>query len=468
MSARHKCIKTGEVQGHVERFRAQVMPMWEGIWSWLGVTPDDFVGWVSEEITQWRNTLYAPMLTLRMFMGQSVEADKSCKNAVARESAAAGKVRCQNTGPYCRARGRLPLSLIRRIVLESGERLRTRQPHEWRWHGMEVKLVDGTTVSMPDTQENQARFPQSRTQKPGLGFPVARLVAVLSLSCGAVLEWATGPCKGKSSGETSMLQGLLSHFKAGDLVMADRYYAGYFMLAMLLKQGAQLVIRQHQLRKTDFRRGKRLGKGDHIVDWSKPPRPQWMDKSTYATMPERLTLREIRVGNWILVTSLLDARVFPRQELAALYPQRWQIELDLRSIKSVMKMDVLRCLTPDMVEKEIAIHLLAYNLIRTAMAQAAVEQGLQPRQISFKATLQLLRAHNNLLHSTSELGSPADYVYAQLLCMIAANVLPHRPGRVEPRVRKRRQSNYPLMTKSRNSMRKKLQKQKDRAMSQLE
>lgn len=468
MSAQHKCIKTGEVQGYVECFRAQVMPMWERIWLWLGVTPSDLVGWVSEEITRWRNTCYAPMPTLRMFMGQAVEADKSCKNAVARESAATGKARCQNTGPYCRARGRLPLTLIRRMVLESGECLRTRQPYGWRWHGMEVKLVDGTTLSMPDTPENQARFPQSRQQKPGLGFPVARLVALLSLSCGAVLGWATGPCKGKSSGETSMLQGLLSHFKAGDLFMGDRYYAGYFMLAMLLMQCGQVVVRQHQLRKTDFRRGKQLGKRDHIVDWPRPSRPKWMDKNTYATMPEQLTLREIRVGKWILVTSLLDAREFPRQEIAALYPQRWQIELDLRSIKSVMKMDILRCLTPVMVEKEIAIHLLAYNLIRAAMAQAAVEQGLQPRQISFKATMQLLRAHSNTLCSTNEQGSPADYVYDQILCMIADNRLPHRPGRVEPRVRKRRQSNYPLMTKPRNLMKKKLQKQKDREMSTLE
>jgi hypothetical protein len=410
--------------------------------------------WVGMEVLKWRERRYSPMKTLRMFIGQVVSADQSCQDAVARETGCGDQSGGQSTGPYCRARQRLPLKLLQRLVLESGERLRARQATSWRWHGREVKLVDGTTVSMPDTKKNQACFPQSRTQKAGLGFPVARLVAVVSLSCGAVLKWATGPCAGKASGETSMLREL-----------ADRYYAGYFMLATLIECGADIVIRQHQLRKTDFRRGKRLGKSDHVVDWPKPVRPRWMDHDTYIAMPDFLTLREVRVADWVIVTSLIDAKTVSRMELGALYPQRWQIELDLRSIKSVMQMAVLRCLTPDMVKKEIAVHLLAYNLIRAAMAQTAVLYNTHPRQLSFKAAMQLLRASD--IDARRDPGMTTSSRYDLLLCSIASNVLPRRPGRVEPRVKKRRSSNYPLMIKRRQELRKPLIKQKDRIEAAL-
>jgi hypothetical protein len=405
------------------------------------------------------------MKTLRMFIGQVVSADQSCQDAVARETRCGDKTVGQSTGPYCRARQRLPLKLVQRLALEAGERLRARQTTSWRWHGREVKLVDGTTVSMPDTEENQARFPQSRTQKAGLGFPVARLVAVVSLSCGAVLKWATGPCAGKASGETSMLRELAHDFGAGDLVMADRYYAGYFMLATLIGRGSDIVIRQHQLRKTDFRRGKRLGKRDHIVEWPKPVRPRWMDRDTYIRMPDFLTLREVRVADWVIVTSLLDAKTVSRMELGALYPQRWQIELDLRSIKSVMQMAVLRCLTPVMVEKEIAVHLLAYNLIRAAMANAAAVGNIHPRQLSFKASMQLLRAFD--IDARHDPGITTSSRYDLLLRAITSNVLPCRPARVEPRVKKRRSSNYPLMTKRRQELKIPLIKQQDKIEAAL-
>jgi len=421
--------------------------------------------WVEEEVGTWRERRYGPLTTLVMFIGQVMSADQSCKDAVAREAARSQAARCTSTGPYCKARQRLPLRLIERLGREVGERLRAGQSRRWCWRGREVKLIDGTTVSMSDTEPNQTRFPQSHTQKAGLGFPVARLVAIVSLSCGAVMEWMAGPCEGKGSGETSMLWALADGLRSGDVVLADRYYAGYFMLAMLMQRGVDVVVRQHQLRHTDFRRGKRLGKCDHLVEWPRGPRPAWMDQETYAAMPDHLTLREVRVGNWIIVSSLRDDQDVSKRELSDLYQQRWQVELDLRSIKSVMQMDIVRCLSPDMVMKEIAVHLLAYNLVRTVMGAAANMAALHPRQLSFKGALQLLRAYEgDLAHCPP---SRAASRYDKMIRDIASNQLLYRPRRVEPRVKKRRPKNYPLMTRPRNTLRKKLIKQRDRINSLL-
>ena len=312
-------------------------------------------------------------------------------------------------------------------------------------------------MTRPDTTENRASFPQSHEQRPGLGFPLARLVAIISLSCGAVVEWAIGPCEGKRTGETALLWGLAHRLRAGDVIVADRYYAGYFLLVWLMQHGVDIVVRQHQLRHTDFRRGQRLGAKDHVVLWRRPQRPAWMDEATYAGMPETLTLREARVGGLILVTTLLDARQVSKQELLALYRLRWQVELDLRAIKTVMQMDILRCKRPAMVTKEIAVHLLAYNLVRAVMAQAAVLGHVLPRAPSFKATLQIIRAfEENLRHAPrGQLATRRAY----LLASIARLRLPHRPGRVEPRAVKRRPKPHSLMTRPRHVLRAQLLKQ---------
>jgi hypothetical protein len=314
------------------------------------------------------------MQTLMLFIEQVLGADHSCQDAVAHgvsQRVALDQSPCSlNSGPYCKARARLALSLIERL-------------------GREVKLIDGTTVSMPDTAANQAEFPQSPTQKAGLGFPLARVVAIISLSCGAVLEWATGPCAGKCSGETALLWQLADRLRPGDIVIGDRYFSGYFLLAWLTRQGVDVVMRQHQLRHTDFRRGRRLGAKDHVVAWARPQRPSWMDAATYATMPETLVLREARGGGLILVTTLVEAADVSKKDLLHLYHARWQVELDLRAIKTVMQMEVLRCKSPQMVQKEIAVHLLAYNLVRAVMAQAAFLGHVLPRQLSFKTALQL-------------------------------------------------------------------------------
>ena len=417
--------------------------------------------WIQEEAGNRRERVYGPLQTLILFIEQVLGADHSCQDAVARgvsQRVALGQSPCSlNNGPYCKARARLALNLVERLAREVGARLNVAQPDAWRWRGREVKLIDGTTVSMPDTPANQSEFPQSKTQKAGLGFPLTRLVAIISLSCGAVLEWATGPCEGKRTGETAPLWQRVSHFRPGDIAIADRYFSGYFMLAWLIRHGVDVVVRQHQLRHTDFRRGRRLGAKDHVVAWAGAQRPAWMDAATYAAMPETLHLREARVGGLTLVTSLIEAGQVSKKDLLILYHARWQVELDLRSIKTVMQMGVLRCKSPEMVRKEIAVHLLAYNLIRAAMAQAAFLGHVLPRQLSFKATLQLVRAfEENLRHAPR--GRLA-LRRAYLLAGVSRLRLPDRPGRVEPRAVKRRAKPQSLLTQPRQILKAALIKQ---------
>lgn len=447
----------------VRRFRARFVQSVGTVLSEV-IPRQSLVEWVIEEAGAYRERIYGPFTTLVLFIEQVLGADHSCQDTVARGLSARVALgqspSSLNTGPYCKARSRLSLSLLERLAREVGRRVCTGQPAAWRWRNREVKLIDGTTVSMPDTEANQARFPQHREQKPGLGFPVARLVAIVSLSCGAVLEWAAGPGEGQKTGETALLWRLKARLTAGDVVIADRYYAGYFLIAALVALGVDIVMRQHHRRRTDFRRGRRLGTRDHLVAWVRPQRPDWMDERTYEAIPETLTMREVRTGGVTLVTTLTRARDVSRQELRELYGRRWHVELDLRSIKAVMQMDILRCKTPAMVEKEIAAHLLAYNLVRAVMAQAADAHDLLPRQLSFKAALQLLNAFERLLRYGPR--QPLTGPHTHLLAGLARRKLPHRPGRVEPRAVKRRSKPHDLLTRPRHVLRERLYRRKER------
>ncbi len=446
--------KNRHLAEQVRRFRARFV---QTVGAVLGnVLPkQSLMKWIAEECGNYRQRIYDPLQTLTLFIEQVLGADQSCQDAVAKgvsgQVSLGNQPSSLNTAAYCKARSRLALGLIERLARETGAMLCTQQPQAWRWRDREVKLVDGTTVSMPDTAANQASFPQSRTQQPGLGFPLARLVTIVSLSCGAVIDWAVGPCEGKQTGETALLWKLAQRLQRGDIVIADRYYAGYFLIALLVQLGVDVVIRQHQRRHTDFRRGQRLGVKDHIVSWARLQRPSWMDADTYASMPEMLRMREVNVGGWTLVTTLTDAKEVSKRDVFELYRARWQIELDLRSIKTSMRMDVLRCKSPQMVKKEIAVHLLAYNLVRAVMAQAAHLGRVLPRQLSVKGTLHLLNAfEENLRHCP--LGRLV-LRHAHLLAGIAQMKLPHRPGRVEPRALKRRPKPFQLLTEPRRILR---------------
>jgi hypothetical protein len=340
---------------------------------------------VKDRGVHFRDRIFTPLVTLWTFLSQVLSVDHSCREAVARLIAfrvAHGQKPCApETGSYCKARQRLPLEVVIDLTRGTAQDLDERAKDAWTWNGRPVQLVDGTTVSMPDTEANQAAFPQPRTQKPGVGFPLARLVAVISLATGVVRELALGPYKGKETGETALFRSLWDRLSAGQMIVGDRFFASFFGIAPLLSRGVDGVFRMHQKRNYDFRRGRRLGVEDHVVRWTKPPRPEWMDATLYAELPAELLIRELRVKvqregfrveELVLVTTLLDALEYTKEEVADLYLERWNIELDLRSIKSVMQMDVLRCETPEMVEKEIWMHLLAYNLmVHPDLARAA-------------------------------------------------------------------------------------------------
>jgi Transposase DDE domain len=412
-----------------------------------------------DEEAAWREDVYTPLLTLWAFLSQVVCPDGSCRAAVARVLAwliSRNESPCTpQTGAYCKARQRLPEKLLRRLVRETGRAVPAEAPAEWRWKGRRVKLVDGTTVSMPDTPANQAAYPQHAAQAPGLGFPIARLVVVFCLACGTAVDAALGRYQGKRTGETALLRGLETALEPGDVLLADRYFGGWFDLALLHERGVDAVVRLHQQRGYDFRRGRRLGRADHVVEWAKPQRPAWMDAATYARLPDRLAVREVgvrvtqagfRTRHLVVVTTLLDPAV-TAADLAALYRARWHAELDLRSLKVTLGMDVLRCKTPAMVRKEVWAHLVAYNLIRAVMARAALEFGGPPRDISFKGALQAVRAFAERLLGAD--GATADELYEWLLIVIGSHQVGDRPNRVEPRKRKRRPKQYPLLTQPR-------------------
>jgi hypothetical protein len=424
---------------------------------------------LTEEGATWREEVYSPLLTLWAFLGQVISADSSCRAAVARVLAwlvSRGERPCTpKTGPYCKARQRLPESLFGRLTRETGRALHDAVPEDWRWKGRRVKVADGTTVSMPDTPANQAAYPQPPSQRPGLGFPIARMVVVFCLAGGTALDAALGKYCGKQTGENALLRSLEKTFAPGDVLLADRYYSGYFDIAYWKLRGVDVVVRLHQRRDCDLRRGRRLGPNDHVVVWIKPAqRPDWMDEATYASMPDALELREVRVRievpgfrteEVVVVTTLLDAAQYRAQDLAELYRMRWHAELDLRSLKIVLGMDVLRCKSPAMVRKEVWAQLLAYNLIRTVMAQAAEENGCAPRDLSFKGALQTMIAFAERLLDAN--AAEAVELHCWLLMAIGAHQVGDRPDRTEPRVRKRRPKSYPLMTTPRKVARKQLE-----------
>jgi len=413
---------------------------------------------VQEEVELWRDRLYAPLVVLRLFVEQVLHAEHACQDVVVRyasERVAQGEAQVSlSTGPYCNARQRLPLGLVERLGKSVGERLEGGSTAGWRWRGRSVKIVDGTTVTMPDTEDNQARYPQHGGQKPGLGFPIARLVALVSLGCGAVLNWAMGPCQGKQTGEDALLRELYGSLVKGDIVLADRYHCSYFTVAVLYLMGVDVLTRQHARRVTDFRRGKRLGKRDHLVVWKRPARPPWMQEEGYARIPEELVLREAKVAQWVLVSTLMDPLQVSKEELNALYIQRWHIELDLRAIKTVMGMEILRCKSAQMVQKEVGAFFLAYNLIRAAMAQAAACAKLLPRQLSFCGAKRMINSFLDLLRGRVARGLIRMFAYVR--GAIALLLLPHRPNRVEPRAVKRRPKPHRLLTELRHVARARL------------
>lgn len=414
----------------------------------------------------WLDRIYSPLVTLWVFLGQVLSQDHSCRAAVARLIAhriSRGQRRCSaETGAYCQARKRLPEEFFAAVARDAGRTLDDNARQRWLWKGRRVLAYDGSTVSMPDTNENQRDYPQPPQQQPGLGFPLARIAAFFSLSCGAVLDLSICAYSGKGHSELGMLRKLWDILRPGDVMLADRYMCAWHEIHLLKQRGIDTVTRLHHCRKTDFRRGRRLGKGDHIVEWLKPKLIRSIGWQSSKALPEQLTIRETRIKVQqtgfrsriiIIVTTLLDAEQVTADDLAGLYRARWNAELDLRSLKQTMQMDILRCKSPELVRKEIWTHILAYNLIRAIIAQAASRHDVPPRTISFKGAIQTLEAFQPLIAFQGERGS----MYRRSLCQqlldaVATHRVDDRPDRFEPRQRKRRQKKYDRMMKPRREL----------------
>ncbi len=406
-----------------------------------------------------RERLFPPTETLSMFMAQAMSADRSCQRAVnelAIKQLHAGLKPCStHTGGYCRARKRLPVEMVSSLVRSTGNLISDSSARAGLWMGRPVRLVDGTTVAMSDTAANQAAYPQSRGQKPGLGFPICRLVGIVCLSSGAVLNAALGRLRGKGGDEQTLLRSMLDTLNPGDVLLGDAYFATYFLLCELQRRGIDGVFEQYGARRrsTDFRRGKRLGTHDHLITLDKPcKRPSWMSQTSYEQAPDRLEVRELKAGNKVLVTTLRCTNETPKAALKALFKNRWHVELDLRNLKSTMGMEMLSCKTPALAVKELWVYLLAHNLIRLLMVQSSLMADCLPRELSFKHTLQLWLAWRQYD------GLEIDQSLHKLLTLIAQQRVGGRSGRIEPRAVKRRPKPFPLLTRARHVERTEIRK----------
>ena len=386
---------------------------------------------------KYRDRVFNPVTTIWGFLSQVLSEDQSCRDALSRiiaHRAANGVAVCSpNTASYCNARSRIRTGVLRTLARRTAQELQKSVADEWKWNGRSVFIVDGTHVSMPDTTENQASYPQPEVQQPGIGFPLARLAVLLSLATGACHDLAIAPYTGKGTGETTLLRQMYDSFSPGDVIVADALFDNYFVACELRQRGIELVARV-QAERVGSRTLESRPDGDVIV-WQRPNKPRGMSGERYRSYPESLTMRQVsvdarsrnnRAEQFKVVTTILTASIDGGQ-IGDLYERRWDGEVDIRSIKSTMKMDILRCKTPAMVHKEIWIHLLAYNLLRTIMAVAANESAVEPRKISFKGAKQALTAFAPKLEAARP-EQRAGLVDAMLKA-VAYHRVGNRPGR---------------------------------------
>ncbi len=333
-------------------------------------------------------------------------------------------------------------------------------PNASLWRGRPVKVVDGTGLSMPDTASNQAAYPQPLSQKSGCGFPLMKVVGIFSVASGALLHF----CRDTHNvHESQLFVNLWPHLLEGDVVLGDRGFCSFLALGSLLAKGVDSVMRLHQTRLVDFRRGKRLAKDDRLILWHRSPqRRTEHHPEKLAALPPTMTVRQIRSHvqikgfrsrTIILVTTLLDPVAYPADEIRQLYFQRWSVELHFREIKTLLALDVLRCLSPAMVEKELLLHVIAYNLVRTVMQTAAIRHQVDLERLSFKGALDTLNHFADAVHAAHGKPRRQTELLDAMFELIAQDQLAIRPNRSEPRVKKRRPNAYPFLTKPRSKMR---------------
>lgn len=394
------------------------------------------------------------------FAWQVAQAGASCREAIRQ-----ARARCQNAGrplppepesPYCQARGSLPLERLQEIHDGLCAEARHATAAKDLWCGHRVVVVDGSSVTAPDTPANQAAFPQQSVQKPGCGFPIIRLVALLSLATGMLTAWATGPW---SAHEVGLLQTLWDSLHAGEVLLADRGFCNWALLAQCLQRNLHAVFRVKGIRRSDFRCGKRLSRNERLVQWRKSwAPPKTVTAQEWALLPEVLTLRLVRcqlnipgfrTRQVILVTTLLDSEKYPPQALSQLYFRRWAMELSLRNLKTTLQMDQLSCKNPENLEREIRMHFVVHNLVRRLMLEAARRHGVPLERVSFAGSLAAARRYGEALLQTPSQRQRRQLM-EELFAILAADLVPERPGRREPRALKRRLKPYPLLTRHRH------------------
>ena len=404
-----------------------------------------------------RRRIYDAATTWLIFLGQVLSPDRSCRNALAQARSAGliGAKASVHTGAYCQARERLPEEVLHTVATGLGAELAHAERSKDRWHGRRVIVSDGSSVSMPDTPANQAEYPQPGGQAAGCGFPVMYLVALMSLASGALLDFATG---GGAGNELALWRQLWPLLSPGDIALGDRKYCGYADLVMLRARGVDVLARLGK-RKTDFRKGLIFGVLDHLTVWHCPKKPPaWLGTQQ---LPATLTVRELRFRVEVpgfraetvtLVTTLTDAEMYTKDDLADLFFQRWQVELRLRDIKNMLGMNVLRTTTPSRVRKELWMFLAGYNMLRTLMYAAAQKGGVPVARMSFQGCRQ------RLLGAAARAGTARDFrrLYRRLIRDIAKDQNPDRPNRIEPRAVKRRPKQYDLLNQPRAVLRKRL------------
>ena len=390
-----------------------------------------------------RERIFTPSKTLSMFIKQALNSDRSCSRAVndfiVDNVDSLPKNIGRSTESFCRSRQKLPLDLITELVRLTGKLVKDKINNQHKIEG-NIYLIDGTTFTLPDTIKNQEKYPQQSTQKEGLGFPICRALGVHCLESGAVINAKIAPYKGKGADEHSMLRAILNTFEKGDLVIGDALYSSYWLLAYLQQNGINGVFQKNggRAQKTDFRVGIKLAKNDHVVTYSRPQRPSWKSIEQYELAPKTIEIRELKVKHKIIVTTLLQEKTYSKNDISDLYKSRWNIEVDFRDLKTTLGMSELSCKSPEMCEKEIWIYFLANNLIRILMAQTAKIFSLKIRSVSFKNTLQIWNTVSSKFKDTVS-------AVKRFFFLIAGHQVGKRPGRVEPRARKRRASAFSLL-----------------------
>jgi len=400
----------------------------------------------------YRNRLYNPLKTISMFVSQAIKEDSSCQNIVNEVTARSKRNRSISTSAYCKARSRLPEKILSSLTKEVAMENEKKVKRSWKFKNKNIFLIDGTTLIMPDTEANQTDYPQLNCQKEGLGFPICRIVTIMSLYTGCVIDANIGAFSGKGAGEQGLLRPMLGNFKKGDILLADAFYSTYTLLTYVIEKGIDIVFVQNgaRSRTTDFTKGEVLGENDHIITIKRPKEtPSWMSEEEAKNRPKEIRIREIKIGGRVLITTMMCSTSNTAKMIHNLYKERWHIEVDFRNIKVTMGLDSFKCKTPEMVKKEMWAYLLAYNILRTLMLKSALYNKLKPRQISFKHSLQLYVYYLENYHLIA---------YSKLMKLVGEKVIGNRAGRVEPRAVKRRYNGFSLLMKPRHILRTEIKK----------